>query len=121
MFCKKCGKEIDNAAVICPACGVQTENFNNQNTQTAAQPVINIVNTNTNTNTNNNGMSAGKEKNKWVSFILCLLLGYVGAHKFYEGKVGMGIVYLFTAGLFGIGIIIDLIVILGKSNPYYVK
>lgn len=32
----------------------------------------------------------------------------------------MGIVYLFTVGLFGIGWIIDLISILCKPNPYYV-
>ena len=26
-----------------------------------------------------------------------------GAHKFYEGKIGMGVLYIFTGGLFGIG------------------
>lgn len=40
--------------------------------------------------------------------------------KFYEGKIGMGILYLFTGGLFVIGVIIDLIAILGKPNPYFV-
>lgn len=53
-------------------------------------------------------------------FVLCLLLGYFGAHKFYEGKVGMGVLYLFTLGLFGIGWFVDLIVLLTKTNPYYV-
>lgn len=125
MFCKKCGNEIDDAAVICPACGVQTDNFVKQQApaqeQTAGQPVINIVNTNTNTNTANANATLGlRTKNKWVSFVLCLFLGYLGAHKFYEGKIGMGILYLFTAGLFGIGVIIDLIAILGKPNPYYI-
>ena len=123
MFCKKCGKEIDDAAVICPACGVQTDNFIKQQTQSQeqapAQPVINIVNNNTNTATANATLGL-RAKNKWVAFALCLLLGYLGAHKFYEGKTGAGILYLFTAGLFGIGIIIDIIAILGKPNPYYV-
>ena len=59
-------------------------------------------------------------KNKWTAFVLCLLLGYFGAHKFYEGKVGMGVLYLFTLGLFGIGWFVDLIVLLTKTNPYYV-
>ena len=58
-------------------------------------------------------------KNKWVSFFLCLFLGYLGVHKFYEGKVLLGIVYILTAGLFGIGLIYDLIVLLFKPNPYY--
>lgn len=32
----------------------------------------------------------------------------------------MGILYLCTLGIFGIGWIIDLFTILGKPNPYYV-
>ena len=62
----------------------------------------------------------GKPKDKWVAFFLCLFLGYLGIHKFYEGKVGMGILYLFTFGLLGIGTLVDLIAIVLKPNPYYV-
>ena len=62
----------------------------------------------------------GCPKNKWIAFFLCLCLGFVGAHKFYEGKIGMGILYICTFGLLFIGVIIDLIAILGKPNPYYV-
>lgn len=58
-------------------------------------------------------------KNKWVAFLLCLFFGVIGAHKFYEGRILLGIVYLFTMGLFGIGIFFDLIVLLFKPNPYY--
>lgn len=61
---------------------------------------------------------AGKPKNKWIAFFLCLFT--ICGHKFYEGKIGMGILYLLTAGLFGIGWIIDLISLLMKPNPYYV-
>lgn len=57
-------------------------------------------------------------KSKWVSFFLCLFLGVFGAHKFYEGRVLLGILYICTGGLFGIGIIIDLIVLFFKPNPY---
>ena len=52
------------------------------------------------------------EKNALTEFLLCLFLGVFGAHKFYVGKIGLGILYLFTAGLFGIGWFIDTIVIL---------
>ena len=45
--------------------------------------------------------------NTTVELCLCLLLGWVGAHKFYAGKTGMGILYLCTFGLLGIGWIID--------------
>ena len=59
-------------------------------------------------------------KNKWISFFLCLFLGVFGAHKFYEGRILLGILYIFTGGLFVIGIIIDLFVLIFKPNPYYV-
>ena len=49
-------------------------------------------------------------KSKKIDFILCLFLGYFGIHKFYEGKVGMGILYLFTFGLFGIGWLVDIVI-----------
>lgn len=58
-------------------------------------------------------------KNKWISFLLCLFLGYLGIHKFYEGRILLGIFYLFTCGLFGIGIVFDLVILFFKPNPYY--
>ena len=118
-FCKHCGAKIPSAAVICTHCGCQVEEIKNNE-----QPSIVINNANTNTNTNNNinaAMLGVRVKNKWVAFFLCLFLGIFGIHKFYEGKVGMGIVYLFTGGLFGIGWIVDCIALLFKPNPYYVR
>lgn len=100
---------------------IQVEEIKN-----AEQPSIVINNANTNSNVNNNtnlnaAMFGIRAKNKWVAFLLCLFLGYLGAHKFYEGKVGMGLLYLFTFGLFGIGWVIDCIALLFKPNPYYVR
>ena len=62
----------------------------------------------------------GRQKNKWVAFGLCLFLGPFGGHKFYEGRIGMGIVYFLTCGLFGIGWIADCFRLLCRKNPYYV-
>ena len=50
-------------------------------------------------------------KSKMVTLILCIFLGYFGVHRFYTGKIGTGIIYLFTAGIFGIGWIVDIITI----------
>ena len=37
-------------------------------------------------------------KNKWVSFFLCLFFGLIGAHKFYEGRILLGILYILLRG-----------------------
>lgn len=116
-FCKHCGQKIAKDAVVCTYCGKQVELLNQS---PSAQPQVVINNSNMNTNTNINA-GFGKPRNKWVAFCLCFFLGVFGAHKFYEGKAGMGILYIFTCGLFGIGVLIDLIVILTKPNPYYTK
>lgn len=119
-FCKHCGAKIPEAAVVCTQCGCQVEEMKH-----SEQPNIVINNANTNTNTNTNAMNPAmfgvREKNKWVALLLCFFLGWLGVHKFYEGKVGMGILYLFTLGLFGLGVFIDFIVLLFKPNPYYVR
>lgn len=42
-----------------------------------------------------------------VEFWITLLFGWMGAHKFAQGKIGVGFLYLFTIGLFMFGWISD--------------
>ena len=42
-----------------------------------------------------------------VAWILLTFLGFLGVHRMYLGKWISGIIYLFTLGLFGLGIIYD--------------
>lgn len=120
-FCKYCGKQIPEPAVICSHCGCQVDEIKQAPIQGT---VITNNTTNYNTTYSNTAYTAvslgGKPKNKWVSFFLCLFGGGFGLHRFYEGKIRSGLLWLFTGGLFGVGTIVDLILILLKSNPYYV-
>lgn len=55
---------------------------------------------------------APQEGKSWLAaLLLCLFLGGLGVHRFYVGKVGTGIVMIFTLGGLGIWALIDLIMI----------
>jgi hypothetical protein len=45
-------------------------------------------------------------------FLLCLLFGWLGVHRFFIGKIGTGILMLLTLGALGIWVVVDLILIL---------
>lgn len=62
-------------------------------------------------------------KSKLAALLLCIFLGAIGVHRFYVGKIGTGILWLLTGGVFGIGVIVDIILIAtdnfldGQGNP----
>ena len=49
------------------------------------------------------------EKDWMTTLLLCLFCGGIGVHRYYVGKIGTGILYTLTIGLFGIGCLVDLI------------
>lgn len=51
-------------------------------------------------------------RNKTTTLLICIFLGFLGVHRFYVGKQGTGLIYLFTMGIFGIGWVVDIILIL---------
>ncbi len=51
------------------------------------------------------------EKGFVPAILLCFFLGQLGIHRFYVGKVGTGVLMIFTLGGMGIWTIIDFIMI----------
>lgn len=110
MYCKYCGSEIDEEVVICTKCGKQVKELKYSNEKNSISSI----------SLDGFGNREAK-KNKVVSIILCCLGFFcvAGIHKFYEGKIGMGILYLLTGGLFYIGTIVDLINLINIKDETY--
>lgn len=119
-FCKDCLIQVKGKMYCKDDIGNVIDDAKNSSVS-AAMPTINISNSNdsanlnTNTNVNTNaGIGFAPRKKKIVALILCILgaFGIAGFHRIYVGKVGTGIIYLFTFGLCGFGTLIDLISII---------
>ena len=54
-------------------------------------------------------VGAEPPKSWLTALLLCIFCGGLGIHRFYVGKIGTGILFMLTAGLFGIGVLVDLI------------
>lgn len=113
LFCNECLVEA-NGKMYCKADigTVLKEAKDEAAASKVSTPNIIINNSNQNTNTNTVGNMNYPYKSKLIALLLCFFLGYLGLHRFYAGKIGTGIIWLLTAGLLGIGWIVDFFIIL---------
>ena len=56
--------------------------------------------------------AAATDKKILPAFLLCFFLGWTGAHRYYVGKIGTGILMLLTGGVLGVLWLIDFIMII---------
>lgn len=114
--CPVCGAPMENNS--CGYCGYKEETIHNSATipSQPGQPFVQSQVSINNQSIPNSGVVPGvSQKNQMVALLLCIFLGVLGAHRFYVGKIGTGLLYLFTGGLLGIGWIIDIILIAAGS------
>jgi TM2 domain-containing membrane protein YozV len=58
------------------------------------------------------------KKKPWVYYLLLLFLGGLGAHRFYLDQTNVGILFIFTGGLFGFGNLFDLFTGVSQVREY---
>ena len=85
-YCAQCGAQLVDEAVVCPHCGC------------AVAPTKTVD-------------PNASPKSRLITLLLCIFVGGLGIHRFYVGKIGTGVLWLLTAGCFGIGALVDLIMI----------
>jgi TM2 domain len=88
-YCRRCGRELLPDGSYCPQCALPIPP--DERYQVEEYEI--------------------SPKSRSTALILCALLGWLGVHRFYVGKVFTGILWLCTGGLFGIGYVVDIILI----------
>lgn len=89
MFCRNCGKEMNDNAAVCVSCGVakgDASNFcPNCGSETSVLATV-CVKCGIALNNKNGTNSFSGEKTKTVAGVLAIFLGFFGAHEFYLGN-----------------------------------
>lgn len=108
MYCRNCGNEVSEKAVMCVACGTpplagdkycyhckaETDKYATicMKCGVSLKPI--------------------EEGRDWLAtLLLCIFLGAFGIHRFYTNHIAIGIVQLLTLGGCGIWTLVDIILI----------
>ncbi len=97
MFCKNCGNQMDNIAVVCTKCGVGAgagNSFCPNCGQTTAQGAMVCINCGAMLDQKNHQNLGMEQKSKIAAGILGILVGSFGIHNFYLGYTGKAVAQL---------------------------
>jgi TM2 domain-containing membrane protein YozV len=92
-YCDKCGRNILTSSAYCSVCGSP------QGAQFIATPL----------------QQRNRDLRWLLTLLLCMSLGTLGIHNFFNGKITYGILQLLTLGGLGIWVLIDLIFIVTNN------
>jgi hypothetical protein len=115
MYCRNCGNEVSEKAVMCVACGTPPKAGDKycHNCKADTGPNATIC--------MKCGVSLkseplpGEGKDWLTTLLLCFFLGVFGIHRFYTGHTVIGVVQLLTLGGCGIWALVDFIIIIVGS------
>lgn len=97
VFCRGCGQSIHESAHTCPHCGA-TQGLPPAQ-WSGSRPLTSPAST-----------ASGTHTKSWnIVFLLVFFAGFLGAHRFYVGKVGTGIAQLLTFGGMGFWLLWDFV------------
>jgi len=122
MYCRNCGKEVAEQALMCVACGVPPKNGKKvcQNCGQETDPSAELC-----TKCGVRlaiGPPQDTAKSRLAAGVLGIVLGWLGIHRFYLGYIAIGIaqiaVSLFTCGIGGFfwGFIEGILILIGSIN-----
>jgi len=84
VFCSRCGTQLNEGSVFCSRCGTRVALVTGQAAAVVGQP---------------EAIGEVSPKSRLATSLLAWFLGIFGAHRFYTGKIGTGVIML----ILGIG------------------
>jgi hypothetical protein len=116
MYCRNCGNEVSEKAIMCVACGTPPKSGDKfcYNCKAETNPNATIC-MKCGVSLKHENQIDGDGKDWLTTVLLCFFLGIFGIHRFYTGHTAIGVVQLLTLGGCGIWALIDFIMIIVGS------
>jgi len=116
MYCRNCGNEVSEKAIMCVACGTPHKAGDKfcPNCKAETTPNASIC-MKCGVSLKHDNIIYGDEKDWLTTLLLCFFLGVFGIHRFYTGHTAIGVVQLLTLGGCGIWALVDFIMIIVGS------